>query len=96
MIEGDYTITQGGVFVFTGTLADGQILVNAGEDDKVQIVLNGASVSNSDGPAIYAVEADKVFVTAADGTQNRWPTEAAMRTMRMATRRTAASSVNAI
>lgn len=69
-VDGDYTITQSGVYVFSGTLSNGQILVNAGEDDKVQIVLNGASITNSDGPAIYAVEADKVFVTAAEGTQN--------------------------
>ena len=69
-LDGDYTITESGVYVFSGTLKDGMILVDAGEDDKVQIVLDGASVTNSDGPAIYAVEADKVFITAAEGTQN--------------------------
>jgi hypothetical protein len=69
-LNGDYTITQSGVYVLSGTLTDGQILVNAGEDDKVQIVLNGASVSNSDGAAIYAVKADKVFVTVVQGTRN--------------------------
>ncbi len=65
-----YTITEAGIYVFSGTLSDGQILVNAGEDDKVQIVLSGASVTNADGPAIYVVCADKVFVTAAEGTEN--------------------------
>ena len=69
-VFGDYTITAAGVYVFTGTLADGSILVNAGEEDKVQIVLSNASITNSDGPAIYAVAADKVFVTAADQTAN--------------------------
>lgn len=69
-LSGDYTITSEGVYVFTGTLSDGAILVNAGEEDKVQIVLSCASISNSDGPAIYAVSADKVFITAADGTSN--------------------------
>lgn len=69
-VDGDYTITQSGIYVFSGTLSNGQVLVNAGEDDKVQIVLNGASVTNSDGPAVYVVEADKVFITAAEGTQN--------------------------
>ncbi len=67
---GDYTILAAGVYVFTGTLADGSIVVNAGEEDKVQIVLSNASVTNSDGPAIYAIAADKVFVTAADQTVN--------------------------
>ena len=69
-VEGDYTIAAGGVYVFSGTLRDGTIIVDAGEDDKVQIVLNGASVSSGDGPAIYAVSADKVFITAAEGTSN--------------------------
>lgn len=69
-LSGDYTITAAGIFVFSGTLSDGSIIVNAGEDDKVQIVLSNATITNSDGPAIYAVDADKVFVTAADQTVN--------------------------
>jgi hypothetical protein len=54
-VAGDYTITSEGVYVFSGTLSSGSILVNAGENDKVQIVLSNASITNSDGPAIYAV-----------------------------------------
>ena len=69
-VTGDYTITTAGVYVFTGTLPDGSIVVNAGEEDKVQIVLSNASITNSDGPAIYAVAADKVFVTAEENTVN--------------------------
>ena len=69
-VTGDYTITTAGVYVFTGTLANGSIIVNAGEEDKVQIVLSNASITNQDGPAIYAVAADKLFVTAASGTEN--------------------------
>lgn len=68
--SGDYTITSAGIYVFSGTLSNGAIVVNAGEEDKVQIVLSNASVTNPSGPAIYAVSADKVFVTAADGTSN--------------------------
>lgn len=69
-VSGDYTITAAGIYVFSGTLSNGSILVNAGEDDKVQIVLSNASITNSDGPAIYAIAADKVFVTAAEQTVN--------------------------
>ena len=69
-VSGDYTITAAGVYVFSGTLAGGSIVVNAGEEDKVQIVLSNASITNSDGPAIYAVAADKVFITADAGTTN--------------------------
>ncbi|MEA4915428.1 MAG: carbohydrate-binding domain-containing protein [Christensenella sp.] len=69
-VTGDYTITTAGVYVFTGTLQDGSIVVNAGEEDKVQIVLSNASITNSDGPAIYAVAADKLFVTAEENNVN--------------------------
>ena len=69
-VTGDYTISSAGVYVFSGTLADGAILVNAGEDAKVQIVLSNAAITNSDGSAIYAIEADKVFITAEAATTN--------------------------
>ena len=69
-VSGDYSITAAGIYVFSGTLSNGSILVNAGEDDKVQIVLSNAFITNSDGPAIYAIAADKVFVTAAEQTVN--------------------------
>ncbi len=69
-VNGDYTITSEGIYVFTGTLSNGSIVVNAGEEDKVQIVLAGASITNGDGPAVYAVSADKVFITAQEGTTN--------------------------
>ena len=65
------TITEEGTYVVTGTLSDGQILINAGEEDKVQLVLNCATITCSDGPAIYSVENDKLTVTLADGTTNR-------------------------
>lgn len=54
----------------TGELTDGQLLVAAGDDDKVQLVLAGATVHNEDGPAIYVQNADKCFVTLADGAEN--------------------------
>lgn len=62
----DVEITTAGVYVFTGTASDVTIKVNAGDEDKVQIVLNGANITNSDSPAIYVVNADKVFVTTTD------------------------------
>ena len=64
------TISAEGVYVLSGTLENGQVVVNAPEDAKVQIVLNGASVTNATGPALYVQQADKCFVTLADGTEN--------------------------
>lgn len=64
------TITAAGTYVVTGELTDGQLLVAAGDDDKVQLVLAGATIHNEDGPAIYVQNADKCFVTLADGAEN--------------------------
>lgn len=41
------TITAEGVYLLSGTLTDGQIVVNAGETDKVQLVLKGADITSS-------------------------------------------------
>lgn len=59
-----------GVYLLSGTLTNGQIVVNAGENDKVQLVLSGADITSSTSAAIYALEADKVFITLAEETEN--------------------------
>ena len=64
------TISAAGTYVVTGELTAGSLVVNAGDQDKVQIVLSGASIRNEAGPALNIQQADKVFVTLADGTQN--------------------------
>ncbi len=64
------TITGEGVYVFSGSLSDGQIIVDVDDTEKVQIVLNGADITCSSSAAIYVLNADKVFVTTASGTEN--------------------------
>lgn len=59
----DITITAEGVYVIQGTAANVTIYVDAGDTDKIQIVLDGATIVNDDAPAIYVRSADKVFVT---------------------------------
>lgn len=61
----DITITQAGVYVLDGTASNMTVYVEAGDEDKVQLVLNGVSITNSDKPCIYVKNADKVFVTTA-------------------------------
>lgn len=68
--DGVITIKAAGVYVLSGTLSDGTIVVDAGDDDKVQLVLDGASITAADYATIYAKNADKVFVTLAEGTDN--------------------------
>ena len=64
-------ITEAGVYVISGTASNCTIKVNAdGENDKVQLVLNGVSITNTSTPAIYVVSADKCFITTAENTTN--------------------------
>ena len=60
----DVNVTEAGVYVLSGTASDVTVRIEAADDDKVQIVLDGAAITNADFPCIYAVSADKVFVTA--------------------------------
>lgn len=64
------TITAEGTYILSGTLDDGQIRVCVQTDEKVQLVLAGASVCSSNGAALYVQQADKVFVTTAADTEN--------------------------
>ena len=68
--DGVVTIKAAGVYVLSGTFTDGIIVVDAGDDDKVQLVLDGVSITAVDYAAIYAKNADKVFVTLAEGAEN--------------------------
>ena len=70
----DVTISEEGVYVISGTATDCTITVDADSTAKVQIVLDGVSITNADAPAIYVLSADKVFVTTASGSTNELTT----------------------
>ena len=64
------TITEEATYVISGTLSDGMIVVDAPETAKLQLVFNGISITKTTSAALYIIEADKVLVTLADGTEN--------------------------
>ena len=64
------TITEAGTYVVSGTLADGQILIDAGKEAVVQLVLNGVELSNQTTAPIYSSGKTKVILTLAAGTAN--------------------------
>ena len=70
----DITISEEGVYVISGTATDCTITVDADSAAKVQLVLDGVSITNADAPAIYVLSADKVFVTTASGSSNELTT----------------------
>lgn len=65
-----YQITAAGTYILSGDYTDKIITVEAGENDKIQIVLDNANIINSKGPAVYIKSADKVFITLKEGTSN--------------------------
>lgn len=65
------TITENATHILSGTLKNGRIVVNAKDTAKLQLVLNGVDITSQTSAALYILEADKVFVTLADGTVNR-------------------------
>ncbi|MDF2872139.1 MAG: hypothetical protein K0R05_3714 [Anaerocolumna sp.] len=64
------TINSEGTYVITGTLTEGQIVVEAADTEKVQLVLDGVTIHNSTSAAIYIKSGDKVFITLEEGTVN--------------------------
>lgn len=64
------TITDEGTYILSGTLNDGMIVVSAEDMDKVQLVLDNVEITSSTSAAIYILEADKVFITTASGSEN--------------------------
>lgn len=64
------TIRAAGVYVISGKLDDGQIVVNAEDKGNVRIVLNGAEINSSTQSPIYVKNAGKTIISLAEGTEN--------------------------
>lgn len=64
------TVKEEGVYLISGSLSDGQIVVEA-DKAKVQLVLNDADITCKSGPAILGSSSDKIFITLAEGSYNR-------------------------
>ena len=59
-----------GEYVLSGELADGSVIIDAGKNDKIWLLLDGVSLHREDSAAIVVEQAGKVFLTLADGTEN--------------------------
>ena len=69
--DGSVVITGAGTYVFSGTLTDGNIVVDAYDSSKVFLLLNGVELFCSDDACLRVENAEKVFLTLAAGTENR-------------------------
>ena len=64
------TINKEGTYILSGTISNGQLVVDATNTSKIKIVLNGVTINNDTSAAIYVKQADKVFITTAKGSVN--------------------------
>lgn len=64
------TLTEEAEYVLSGELNDGSVIVNAQDTSKLHLVFNGVDINSSDSAPLNIINADKVFVTLVEGTQN--------------------------
>lgn len=64
------SITKEGTYILSGSLSDGQIIIETATDEKVQLVLDGVSLASSQSAPLHIKESDKVFITLADKSTN--------------------------
>ena len=63
-------ITAAGEYILSGTLTDGQVVVDVGNEDEVGLLLDNAEITNNSGSGILVLNAEKVVITLNDGTVN--------------------------
>lgn len=64
------TITSAGNYSISGTLDDGQIIVDTNDNETVTLVLDGATISSSVGAPIFVEDAKNTVIVLAYDTQN--------------------------
>lgn len=65
--DGGVVISSTGVYVISGTLDDGSITVDADDAAKVWLYFNSVNITCQDNAALIIENADKVFLTLAEG-----------------------------
>ena len=68
--DGDVHIVYAGKYVLSGELTDGSVIIDADGDDKIWLMLDGVSLHCDRSAAMIVEQADKVFLTLAEGSEN--------------------------
>lgn len=63
------TISEDGVYIFSGSISNGSLVVNTTGD--VKLIFNNISITNETGPAIIIEEANNTVIELADGSVNK-------------------------
>jgi hypothetical protein len=64
------TISDAGTYNLSGSLTDGQIIVDSQSEQAVRLILNGVNISNSTSAPINIVNARKTILILVDNTEN--------------------------
>ena len=64
------TISEAGVYILSGSVENATLIIQAGDEDKIQLVLDGITITNTNQPCILVENADKVFLTSAQDSEN--------------------------
>jgi len=64
------TITAAGNYTISGTLNDGQILVDTEDEATVQLTLNGVDITSTTSAPLAVLSAEETVITLADGSAN--------------------------
>lgn len=70
-IDNTLHITDGGTFSLSGTLDEGQIIVDADKNDVVTLILDGVSVKSTTSAPLVVESAEQVILTLAKGSKNK-------------------------
>ena len=68
--DSSVTIEEAGSYLVSGTLSDGQIIINVSKEDTVHLIFNGVDIKCSNSAPIYIKQADKVVITLKENTIN--------------------------
>ena len=70
LYNGNVVIAQAGKYVVSGELSGGSIVVDAEDTAKVWILFDGVTIEREDDACLIVDQADKVFLTLAEGSVN--------------------------
>lgn len=64
------TITAAGTYRLSGSLSDGQVIVETEDKDTVRLILDGVEITSASSAPIYISKADKTILVLAEGSVN--------------------------
>lgn len=64
------TVSEEGTYIVSGTLSDGQIIIDGDKSEKIRLILDGVTINSNTGAPIYVKQTDKLFITLAESSKN--------------------------